>query len=298
MQLPLVQLVGSFNPVRTELDARKLTELTESMRAYGQVIPIKVRRLPSGDLFEVIYGHRRVAAARELGWMSINADVVDVTDDEALTEALIENAVRVDMSEMDKGKAVRSLVRSGHKLRDVGKMFGYIDRSRPGLGDPTIPGRWLQLAEDEYLINDILVELQNETGTKPRLVGLAAKLYGATPKEVREDPILKRAMARRILEVGLTAQEISQLREPLAEADTEARKLAIIRAAPYSVPPAQEKVAATPVQPVRGYDVLSEIDLAERILSKVMTRLDRQRNDLALKRLTGLIARLRAWLAA
>lgn len=68
-----------YNPNRTRLSRHALRPLVESMSRYGQLYPVLV----DGNNV-LIEGHRRTAAARELGWETIEAIVVDGHDREAV----------------------------------------------------------------------------------------------------------------------------------------------------------------------------------------------------------------------
>ena len=78
--------------VRTELG--DLKPLMESMRTHGQLNPVTLSREN-----ELIAGHRRTLAARELGWKFIEAHIVDrCTQVEKLQLELEENVHRKDFS--------------------------------------------------------------------------------------------------------------------------------------------------------------------------------------------------------
>jgi len=57
-------------------------------------------------MFELIAGHRRVQAAKEIGWADIEGNVVNVSDSEALVLALKTNLMRNDMSEREQGRVL------------------------------------------------------------------------------------------------------------------------------------------------------------------------------------------------
>jgi ParB family transcriptional regulator, chromosome partitioning protein len=67
--------------------------LINSIREYGQKVPILVRRLPDGEL-EIVYGVRRVLACIALGY-EVRAMVTEMSDKEALITRGIENNERV-----------------------------------------------------------------------------------------------------------------------------------------------------------------------------------------------------------
>ncbi len=68
------------------------------MRAKGILQPILVRRDPvQADLYEIIAGERRWRAAQRAQLHNVPVIVLDLTNQEALEIALIENIQRADL---------------------------------------------------------------------------------------------------------------------------------------------------------------------------------------------------------
>ena len=95
---------------RMPYDESALADLIESMREHGQQIPILVQRA-SGSAFRVIYGRRRLAAARALG-QKVRALVTQIDDDQRIIAQGIENSVRQDLSFIEKAMFA-------HRLREA-----------------------------------------------------------------------------------------------------------------------------------------------------------------------------------
>lgn len=64
-------------------------------------------------MFELIAGHRRVQAAKEIGWSEIEGNIVNVGDSEALFLALKTNLMRDDMNEREQGKVLHEIMQNG-----------------------------------------------------------------------------------------------------------------------------------------------------------------------------------------
>lgn len=80
---------------RVRKDMGDLESLKESLRLYGLLNPITIN-----ERYELIAGHRRLEAAKSLGWTSINAQVITVSDKVTLLEMeLEENTQRADFSQ-------------------------------------------------------------------------------------------------------------------------------------------------------------------------------------------------------
>lgn len=100
--------------------------LMRSMDAIGLLQPITVRTTPTG--FQVRYGHRRLAEARTLGWVSIEALVDDRAVDSLTCEQSAENIVRAPMHEIDQWRAMTRMVEGGASARDAGEALGIGER--------------------------------------------------------------------------------------------------------------------------------------------------------------------------
>ena len=126
MKININLIKGSKNPIRTSEDKEKMDELVQSIAQQGLIVPIKVR--PDGDAYEVVYGHRRLHACKELGLAEIECIVEGVDDNNQLIQALIENVIREDMNDADKGEALKSIKSlTGKTWAEIGNMFGRSD---------------------------------------------------------------------------------------------------------------------------------------------------------------------------
>ncbi|MFO7677530.1 MAG: ParB/RepB/Spo0J family partition protein [Thermoplasmatota archaeon] len=101
--------IGDFT-VRKDLDQEYLKELKESLKMDGQWNPIIVRPDKNNGGYQLISGHTRYQGAKELGWKEIDANVKDLTDEEADILALKTNLMRRDMSEMEEGQVLKRYI--------------------------------------------------------------------------------------------------------------------------------------------------------------------------------------------
>ena len=125
-----------------------LDELAESMRAYGLLQPVVLRARDNGR-YEIVAGHRRVAAARELGWTEIPAILRRADDDEAFLLTVIENLQRSDLSAREEAAALEVLVRErGWSTRQVAdavkRSVAHVSRRLRVFDDPTLAPLVLQ----------------------------------------------------------------------------------------------------------------------------------------------------------
>lgn len=113
------------NPFNSRLyfEEGRVRRLASSIGQHGLLHPVKVR--PNGAAFELAYGHRRVRAARLLGWTKIPAEVCTLSDEELLMFSLAENMERQDLSDYEVGLSYSRLHKKFNKTYDeIGAMAG------------------------------------------------------------------------------------------------------------------------------------------------------------------------------
>ena len=107
--LPVQQLQpGKYQP-RMQMDASKLTELAESIKAQGVIQPIVVRELSPGK-FEIVAGERRWRASQEAGLAEVPVVVRELEDRTVIAMALIENIQREDLNPLEEAQSLQRLI--------------------------------------------------------------------------------------------------------------------------------------------------------------------------------------------
>ena len=107
--LPVQQLQpGKYQP-RMQMDASKLTELAESIKAQGVIQPIVVRELSPGK-FEIVAGERRRRASQEAGLAEVPVVVRELDDRTVIAMALIENIQREDLNPLEEAQSLQRLI--------------------------------------------------------------------------------------------------------------------------------------------------------------------------------------------
>jgi ParB family chromosome partitioning protein len=138
-QISLERIRESPRNPRQKLES--LDELSASLQEYGLLQPVVVRGVDG--IYELIAGHRRVAAARQLGWVDIAAVVRDEDEDRAYLLTLTENLQREDLTPKEEAAALEVLVRErGWTTRQVGEAIKrshiYVSRRLRVFDDPTL----------------------------------------------------------------------------------------------------------------------------------------------------------------
>ena len=119
-----IKLVNS-NPdqPRTSFDNDEINELAESIKAVGLIQPVIVRE--KGNEYFIVAGERRLRAAKAAGLKKIRAIIIQPSEEENLSIALIENLQRRDLDPIDEANAYRILVeRFKLKQQDIAKRVG------------------------------------------------------------------------------------------------------------------------------------------------------------------------------
>jgi ParB family chromosome partitioning protein len=112
---------------RKVFDDIKLTELVNSIKEKGIVQPIIVQRSDSG--YELIAGERRWRAAQKAGLNKIPAIIKEVSSEESLELALIENIQRENLNPIEEARAYQRLSDEFYQTQeDIAKKVGK-DRS-------------------------------------------------------------------------------------------------------------------------------------------------------------------------
>jgi ParB family chromosome partitioning protein len=139
--MPLSILKQSARNLRT-IGADDIADLVASVASRGVVIPLLVRPLDGGQCFEVVDGHRRLAAALAVangkdeearGRVGVlPVAVADLTDDEAAELQIVANVQRASLHYLDESAAFVELVRRGYDppgiAAKVGKSLKYVER--------------------------------------------------------------------------------------------------------------------------------------------------------------------------
>jgi ParB family chromosome partitioning protein len=113
------------NPRRNFSDA-ELDELADSIKERGIIQPIVVRPVRgSADSFEIVAGERRWRAAQRAGQHEVPIIAIEVSDDEALQLAIIENVQRTDLNPIEEAHGYQTLASEfGHKHEDIARIVG------------------------------------------------------------------------------------------------------------------------------------------------------------------------------
>ena len=104
---------------RKYFDETALEELAASLKAYGMIQPIVVKK--NGEYYEIIAGERRWRAAKIAGMEKVPVVLKAWEGSEAFEAALVENLQREDLNPIEEAKAYQSLIDKGRNFSSVRK---------------------------------------------------------------------------------------------------------------------------------------------------------------------------------
>lgn len=192
-RLPIAKVEPRENQPRTLFDEEALAELAESIREYGLIQPVTVRKLDSG-YYQLIAGERRWRAARMAGLNEIPARIIEADDRLATELALVENLQREDLNPVEEAQGYRTLMEEYGLTQDEAAQR--VGKSRPAVANAL---RLLSLAPEvlQFVEQGLLS------------AGHARALVPVKPEELQIDA------ARQVMKNGLSVRRTEELAKRL-----------------------------------------------------------------------------------
>ncbi len=195
-RLPVTALVaGKYQPRRHFADD-SLAELADSIERHGLMQPIVVRPLAVAGKFEIIAGERRFRAAKLAKLSDVPVIIRDVTDEEALELALIENIQRADLNPLEEAAGYQRLMDEFGYTQE--KLAPVVGKSRSHIANLL---RLLKLPES----------IKRRIDSGELTMGHArALLMAKNPEE----------LAKKIIEIGLSVRQAEDLAKGIVQPQT------------------------------------------------------------------------------
>lgn len=173
---------------RKSFDEETLKELADSMKEYGILQPLLVKR--KGDNFQIIAGERRWRAAKMAGLKEVPVIVREYNKQQSVEIALIENVQRADLNPIEEALAYQQLMQEfGLKQEEIALR---VSKNRATITNSI---RLLKLAEP---VQQLLISGEISSGHARALLGL-------------EDKEQQIALASQIIEKGLNVRQVEKL---------------------------------------------------------------------------------------
>ena len=187
-EIPVNQIDANPNQPRKAFNEETLKKLEQSIKKYGVVQPVIVRKKDNGN-YELIAGERRLRAAKNAQLEKIPVVIKEYNNRESAEIALIENLQREDLNPIEEGKAYESIIEKYDLTQEemsqiAGKSRSYITNT-------------LRLLTFPDAIQKLLQSKKLTTGQARPLLAL---------KTVAEQ--LK--LAKKIVEEGLSARQVEK----------------------------------------------------------------------------------------
>ena len=193
--LPLREIEPDPGQPRKTFDNETLAELSASIAEHGLLQPIAVRPKPSGG-YLIVAGERRWRASRMAGLTEVPVIVKDVTDEQAMELALVENLQREDLDPVEEAVGIRELMtRCDLTQEQAARKLG---KSRSALANSlrllSLPETVLELLKSGFItIGHAKVVLGLPT---PELQEEAAQMIADNQLNVRQAEALCKKLAK------------------------------------------------------------------------------------------------------
>ena len=102
------KIIANEKQPRKNFDQIELAQLTESVRQYGILQPLLVKK--EGDKYRIIAGERRFRAAKDAGLKEVPVIIRDYTSQQSAEISIIENVQRADLNPMEEALAYQMLI--------------------------------------------------------------------------------------------------------------------------------------------------------------------------------------------
>ncbi len=162
------------NQPRTEFDQNSLQDLCSSVKEYGVLQPILVRKTVKG--YELIAGERRYKSAQMAGLQTVPAVIANVDDETSAEVALVENVQRRDLTAIEEARSYKSLLDKGYLTQEQ-------LAKRMGLSQPSIANKLRLLNLDDEVQQALLDEKISER-VKFNILKILNEKYGIVEKDL------------------------------------------------------------------------------------------------------------------
>ncbi len=183
---------------RKDFDEGALAELSQSIMQYGVLQPILVRPLPLGG-YQIVAGERRFRASRMAGLTEIPAVIRELSDNETMELALIENLQREDLTPIEEAKGYKTLIDTYSMSQE--QVAQSVGKSRPAVANTM---RLLLLPDD---VIEMVEKGELSSGHARALLAL-------------ENKAMMSSLAQDIVKKNLTVRQVEKIVKDLLKAPT------------------------------------------------------------------------------
>lgn len=189
VKLKIMDIEPNRDQPRKIFDEQALAELSDSIAKHGVIQPLLVRPLPDGS-YQLVAGERRWRASRMAGLTEVPVVIKELSDEEAMALALIENLQREDLNAVEEAQGIKSLMDTlGLTQEEAAERVG---KSRPAIANA------LRLLKLPAAVFEMVSDNSISAGHARALLAF-------------EDEETLLEVAKLIVEKGLTVRDVERL---------------------------------------------------------------------------------------
>lgn len=164
-QLNVSEIKANPYQPRKIFDQEALEELAESIKEHGILQPIVVRK--SAEKYEIVVGERRFRAAKLVKLKKVPAIIKELTDQQMMELAILENLQREDLTPIEEAEAYQKLMEALNLTQE--QLAFRLGKSRPHIANHI---RLLALPEN---VRKLISDKELSMGHGRTLLGLRSK---------------------------------------------------------------------------------------------------------------------------
>lgn len=127
-KLKIMEIEPNHDQPRKYFDEKALSELADSISQHGVLQPLVVRPMPTG-MYQLVAGERRWRAARIAGLSEVPVIIKELTDEETVEIAMVENLQREDLNPLEEALGYRYMMDELHLTQE--QAAEKVGKSRP-----------------------------------------------------------------------------------------------------------------------------------------------------------------------
>lgn len=193
--IEIEKILPNPNQPRKIFNESAINELAESIKTFGVIQPICVRRIDN-DVYELVSGERRLRASKIAGMSTIPAVEVTISDQDSAVIAIVENIQREDLNFFEEAESYRQLMAFYNLTQEkVAELLG---------------------KSQSFVANKIrLLKLDHEVIREVKDNGLSERHARALLRI--PDPEIQRDVIQKIVKRGMTVKSTEDLVEKIRD---------------------------------------------------------------------------------
>ncbi len=161
--IPIEFLHPNKNQPRKSFNEETIDELSQSIKQKGLILPILVKKIDLEN-YQIIAGERRWRAAQKAGLHNVPVIIKDLSDNEILEIALIENMQREDLNPIEEAMGMAKLQKDHNYTQE--QLSEILGKSRPQIANT------LRLLNLPHKVQEFVQNKSLSAGHARALIGL------------------------------------------------------------------------------------------------------------------------------